>query len=320
MAAFVIGVVIGPVHIPVSEIIYYVAGKSVSSDTSSTNQLIISRIRLPRVLLGLLVGFALATCGSTMQGLFRNPLASPYILGVASGAAAGAAVVILLGLPPTLFLPLGAFLGGIAATSVVYRLAQAPGGKTSTYTLILAGVAIGALFSAITSFTIFLSSGSQKMSDVVFWIMGSLSRANWDHLYTLTPIVLIGSFVLIYFSRDLNALALGENTAFHLGLNPERTKRFLLVIATLVASSAVAFAGTIGFVGLITPHIMRLLIGPDHRYLLPASALGGAILLVVADVAARTVIAPAELPVGIITAFLGAPFFLYLLKTRKEIM
>ncbi|MCK4246330.1 iron chelate uptake ABC transporter family permease subunit, partial [Candidatus Bipolaricaulota bacterium] len=203
------------------------------------------------------------------------------------------------------------------AVGIVYQLARQRDRRTSVYTLILAGVAVGALFSAITSFLIFLSAGTDRMTDVVFWTMGGLGRANWTYLCVLAPIVAVGSLLLIAFSRDLNALAMGEEGAFHLGINPEKSKRLMLGVATLVTSSAVGFAGTIGFVGLIIPHIMRLIMGPDHRFLLPATAIAGAIFLVWADMVARTVVQPAELPVGIITAFLGAPFFLYLLKTRK---
>lgn len=311
------GVVVGPVHIPISDTLSYLIGRGASVNGSpSVSRLIISQIRLPRVLLGLLVGCALAISGGTMQGLFRNPLASPYVLGIASGASTGASLVILLNLRGALLLPLGAFIGGFLAAGIVYRLAQERSKKTSVYTLILAGVAVGALFSAVTSFTIFLHSGSEKVTDVIFWTMGGLGRANWAYVYVLTPIVVIGSILLIAFSRDLNALSLGEEEAFHLGIDPEMSKRIMLGVATLLTSSAVAFAGTIGFVGLIIPHIMRLIIGPDHRYLLPATAIAGAVFLVWADLAARTVASPAEMPVGIITAFLGAPFFLYLLKRK----
>ncbi len=175
---------------------------------------------------------------------------------------------------------------------------------------------MGAFFSAVTSFTIFLCSGSEKITDVIFWTMGGLGRANWAYLHVLTPVVALGSLISIAFSRDLNALSMGEEGAFHLGINPETSKRVVLVVATLLTSSAVAFAGTIGFVGLIIPHIMRLIIGPDYRFLLPATAIAGAIFLVLADMAARTVVSTAEMPVGVITAFLGAPFFLYLLKRK----
>lgn len=318
---FFAGIVIGPVHIPISDAFSYLTGRGISAGGSpSVFYVIISQIRLPRVLLGLLVGCALAISGGTMQGLFRNPLASPYVLGIASGASTGAALVILMNLHGVFFLPLGAFVGGSLAAGIVYRLAQERGKKTSVYTLILAGVAVGALFSAVTSFIIFLSSGTERMTDLIFWIMGGLVRANWTYVYVLFPIVTFGSLVLIAFSRDLNALAMGEEGAFHLGINPETSKRVMLSVATLLTSSVVAFAGTIGFVGLIIPHIMRLIMGPDHRFLLPATAIAGAIFLVWADMVARTVVRPAELPVGIITAFLGAPFFLYLLKTKKTRM
>lgn len=316
-ATLIGGVIVGPVAIPILDALAYFIGQGgVGDGPLSANQWIISQIRLPRVLLGLLVGCALAVSGGTMQGLFRNPLASPYVLGIASGASTGAALVILFDLRGVLFLPLGAFIGGLLAVAIVYRLAQEQGKRTSVYTLILAGVAVGALFAAVTSFVIFLHAGSDRVLDIIFWIMGGLGRVNWTYLHILTPIVGFGSLVLITFSRDLNALSMGEEGAFHLGIDPEMSKRIMLGTATLLTSSAVAFAGTIGFVGLIIPHIMRLIIGPDHRFLLPASALAGAIFLVWADMAARTLASPAEMPVGIITAFLGGPFFLYLLKRK----
>jgi len=313
VVALGVGVIVGAVRIPLSEVLSTLVGRG---DATSSHYLIISQIRLPRVLLGLLVGCALALSGGTMQGLFRNPLASPYVLGVASGASTGAAAVILLNLRGIFFLPLGAFIGGALVVGIVYCLAQGRRGRAGVYTLILAGVAVGALFSAVTSFIIYLSSGSERATDVIFWIMGGLGRANWPSLWVLTPIVLVCSLVILSLSRDLNALAMGEEGAFHLGIDPEKSKRLLLGVATLLTASAVAFSGTIGFVGLIIPHIMRLIVGPDHRFLLPAIALAGAIFLVWADAAARVVVSPAELPVGIITAFFGAPFFLYLLKTK----
>jgi iron complex transport system permease protein len=267
-------------------------------------------------LLGLLVGSALAVSGAAMQGLFRNPLASPYVLGIASGASTGAALAILFASGSVLILPLGAFVGATAAVLIVYGLARGRDRRTSIFTLILAGVAVGALFSAVTSFLIFLSSGGEKLSDVLFWIMGGLGRANWPSLAILTPIVAVGIAVVFTFARDLNALSLGEEGAHHVGVNPDTLYRWLLGTTTLLTAAAVAMAGTIGFIGLVIPHVMRLLVGPDHRRLLPVSALAGGCFLVWSDMAARTVFAPAELPVGVITAFLGAPFFLYLLKTR----
>jgi len=262
--------------------------------------LIIRQIRLPRVLLGFLVGLSLSLSGSVMQGLFRNPLASPYVLGVASGASAGAAAVIALGFSGPVALPLGAFLGGALAVVIVCRLARVEGGRSSDFGLILGGVALGAVFSAGTSFLIFLTAGDRRLSEILFWTMGGLGRASWRYLWVMFPIAFFGALFLWAAARELNALALGEEAAFHLGIDPERLKKAVLAAATL----------------LITPHVMRLLLGPDHRALLPATALAGGIFLVWADAAARTVMRPTELPLGIITALIGAPFFLYLLRTR----
>jgi iron complex transport system permease protein len=306
------GVGIGPVRIPFRNLVPLLLGQ----DQTSPHSVILREIRLPRVLLGLVTGYALALSGGTMQGLFRNPLASPYLLGIASGASAGAALVILTGAQKAFLLPLGAFAGGALAVWIVYRLSKEREGRTSTYTLLLAGVAVGALFSAVTSFLIFESAGSERMSEIIFWTMGGLTRGGWTALYILLPVVSVSSLVILLLARDLNALALGEEGAFHLGVPPERTKRLLLVSATLLTSATVAFAGTIGFVGLIVPHILRLVLGPDHRVLLPASGIAGGAFLILSDIAARTVLSPAELPVGVITAFLGGPFFLYLLKTK----
>ena len=283
---------------------------------SAVHRVIVRQIRLPRVLLAVLVGSALAVSGVAMQGLFRNPLASPYVLGIASGASTGAALAILFVTGSTLFLPLGAFIGATAAVLIVYGLARGPNRRTSIFTLILAGVAVGALFSAITSFLIFQSSRGEKLSDVLFWIMGGLGRADWTAVAILGPIVVVGVGAVFVSARDLNALSLGEEGAFHVGVNPDALCRWLLGVTTLLTAAAVAMAGTIGFIGLVVPHVMRLLVGPDHRRLIPVSALAGGCFLVWADLAARTVLAPAELPVGAITAFLGAPCFLYLLTTR----
>jgi len=309
------GIVVGPMRIPVHSAFASLFAAQ-SDSVSAVHRVIVRQIRLPRVLLGLLVGSALAVSGVAMQGLFRNPLASPYVLGIASGASAGAALAILFASGSALLLPLGAFVGAAAAVLIVYGLARGPNRRTSIFTLILAGVAVGALFSAVTSFLIFLSSGGERLSDVLFWIMGGLGRANWTAVTVLAPIAAVGIGAVLVSARDLNALSLGEEGAFHVGVNPDVLCRWLLGVTTLLTASAVAMAGTIGFVGLVIPHVMRLLVGPDHRRLIPVSALAGGCFLVWADVAARTVFAPAELPVGVITAFLGAPFFLYLLKTR----
>ena len=316
VASALVGIAIGPVLIPIQSILASLL-RYETGGLSAIQEVILWQIRLPRVLLGLLVGAGLAVSGVAMQGLFRNPLASPYILGVASGASTGAALAILLagGIAP--LLPVGAFVGAAIAVLVVYGLARPGNRTTEVFTLIMAGVAVGSFFSAITSFLIFLSSRGEKLSDVLFWIMGGLGRANWMVLAILSPVVLIGIGAIFCFARDLNALALGEETAQHVGVNPETLYRWLLVLTTLLTAASVALAGTIGFIGLAIPHIMRLLLGPDHRKLLPASALAGGCFLVWSDLLARTAFAPAELPVGVITAFFGAPFFLYLLKAKK---
>jgi len=321
LLAFVSAVALGPVAIPPIEIARIIGQKLglLSAEASRVHITIVGAIRLPRATAAALVGAALAVSGAVMQGLFRNPLASPYVLGLASGASAGAAFVIALGLQALwgwIALPLGAFAGGALAVMLVYAIARSAKGP-ATLTLILAGVALGALFAAITSLIVALSPEPLKMREIVFWLMGSLARARWELLPGLALVVGLGVLGLGLFARDLNVLSLGEEGARHLGIRPESLEKLLLLLVTLLTGTAVALAGTIGFVGLITPHALRLLLGPDHRVLLPAAALGGALFLMAADTAARTILAPIELPVGILTALCGAPFFLYLLLTRR---
>lgn len=320
VAALLIGVAVGPVSIPLVKSLEILLGLS----DGGVLERILLDVRLPRVLLGMLVGWVLAISGGVMQGVFRNPLADPYLLGIASGASAGAAATIALGLDRLPFaLPAGAFLGAWTVVFLVYRI----GGSASThygfrfdnYTLILTGIALAALFSAITSFFIYIAQ-NEDLRKIVFWLMGGLGAPRWPYVGPLLIIASLGTLALLFFSRELNALALGEPMARHLGVNPETLKKGLLLVVTLMTASAVAVAGTIGFVGLIVPHAMRLVVGPDHSRLLLASALAGAAFLVFCDTAARTVLAPAELPVGIITALWGAPFFLYLLRRSRRAM
>jgi len=311
---------LGPARISLPTSVRALFAPSSLDATAATQRLIVHEIRLPRILLACLIGTALAVAGTAMQGLFRNPLASPYVLGVASGASTGASLALVSGWRPIPFLPLAAFIGGLAAVSIAYGLSSRRDHRTSVFTLILGGVAIGALFSAVTSFLVFLSSSGERMTDIVFWIMGGLGRADWVAVPVVAAVVVPAAGAMFLLAPDLNALAMGEEAAFHLGVNAQRTKRWALLLATAAASASVAFAGTIGFIGLVIPHVMRLLIGPDHRALLPASALAGAIFLIWADVVARTAMRPVELPVGIVTAFLGAPFFLYLLRTRGRLL
>ncbi len=281
---------------------------------STVFETIILDLRLPRVLAALFVGCSLSVSGAVMQGIFRNPLATPYILGVASGGTAGASLFVMLGIRGPYLLPGGALLGSLLAVSTVYVISLDRSG-TSTYSLILAGVALSALFSAFTSFFIFMA-GPVQQKRILFWLMGGFGRASWDLLKVLFPVAVIGSSLVMLWSREMNSLALGEEVAFHLGIDPESMKKILLGLATLVTSVSVAVAGSIGFVGLIVPHIIRLIIGPDHRKLIPASALAGGSFLILADIGAKTALQPAEIPVGIITALVGGPFFLYLLRRK----
>ncbi len=252
-----------------------------------------------------------------MQGLFRNPLADPYLLGIASGATAGAAAVMALRLDMLpLALPFGAFFGGLLAVLIVYRLSRTSVGRLDNLTLILAGVALAALFSAVSSFLLFIAD-NEETRRIVFWVLGGLGSAQWAQVQTLLAIIGLGAVILSVMARDLNAFVLGEEMATHLGVDPDKLKKILLVTVTVMTAGAVAFAGTIGFVGLVVPHALRWIVGPDHRVLVLAAGLCGAILLIVCDTAARTVLQPVELPVGIITALLGAPFFLFLLKKHR---
>ncbi|WP_132058324.1 vitamin B12 ABC transporter permease BtuC [Halorussus amylolyticus] len=277
-----------------------------------TAETIVVTLRLPRIALGAVVGFALATAGVVMQGFFRNPMADPSIIGVSSGAAVGAVATIAIPFAIPFGLPTAAFLGAMVAAFGVYLLATEDG-RTPVATLLLAGVAVQTFLGAVVSFLL-LHSG-ESLREAVFWLMGHLHVASWDDVTFALPVAVLGFVVLFAYARDLNVLLLGEEDAHALGVEVERTKRLLLAVASVVTGAAVAVSGVIGFVGLVVPHVMRLLVGPDHRVLLPTSALAGAVFLVATDTVARS--GAAELPVGIVTAFLGAPFFLYLLRTRE---
>ncbi len=275
--------------------------------TEST-QTIVSGIRLPRILLGAVVGFALATAGTVFQGFFRNPMADPSIIGVSTGAATGAVAYVVTPLTVPYGLPAAAFVGGLVTGGAVYLIAT-EGGQTPVATLLLAGIAVQAFLGAVISYL--LLHAGESLERVVYWLMGHLHASTWWRVWIAAPPVIILFGVLLTYARDLNVLMLGEEHAHALGLDVTRTKQTLLAGASVVTAAAVAVSGVIGFVGLIVPHIMRLLVGPDHRILLPSSALAGASFLVITDTIARS--GAAELPVGIITAAIGAPFFLYLL-------
>jgi iron complex transport system permease protein len=291
---------------------------------TGSDALIILQVRLPRLLLGLLIGAALASSGALMQGLFRNPLADPGLVGVSAGAALAAAATITLGdaffvplIGPLPFgaLPIGAFFGGLLTTLALYVIATRSG-RTSIATMLLAGVAFGALSGAFMGMLAYLSDDRQ-LRDLSFWSLGSLSGATWTKVAAAAPLILPTLLATPFLARGLNALSLGEAEAFHLGVPVQRVKAVAILLVAVSVGASVACAGMIGFVGIVVPHVLRLIAGADHRMLLPASALLGASLLVVADTVARTAAAPAELPIGILTAAIGAPFFLWLLLRRK---
>jgi len=294
---------------------------------NARDHLIIYDIRLPRVVMGALVGAALAVSGAVMQGLFRNPLADPGLIGVSAGASLGAVAVIVLGatmLAPltallgVLSLPLAAFCGGLATTLVLYQVATRRG-QTSVATMLLAGIALAALAMAVTGVLIFLADDRQ-LRDLTFWGLGSLAGATWQKIGAVGPVIVLALATMPFLARGLNALALGEATAGHLGIPVQRLKYTAIVAVAAAVGASVAVSGGIGFVGIVVPHLLRLLIGPDNRYLLPASALLGGSLLLIADAVARTVVSPAELPIGIVTALAGAPFFLWILLRKRGLL
>lgn len=294
---------------------------------SVRDRIIINDVRLPRVVLGALVGASLAVSGAVMQGLFRNPLADPGLIGVSAGAGLAAVLIIVLGgtvLAPvtlamgTFSLPVAAFFGGLAATLVLYKVATRQG-RTSVATMLLAGIALAALAGAVTGILVFVADDRQ-LRDLTFWQLGSLAGATWLKISAVAPIMVLAMAATPFLARGLNALALGEATATHLGIPVQQLKYIAIVSVAASVGSSVAVSGGIGFVGIVVPHLLRLAMGPDNRYLLPASALLGASLLLLADAVARTIVAPAELPIGIVTAVAGAPFFLWILLRNRGVI
>ena len=292
------------------------------SDPTEQAELIVREIRLPRVLLAAVVGAILALSGAAMQGLFRNPLADPSLIGVTAGASLGAAIVIVVaGLNVSsefqlTLISTGAFAGGLLAVIVVYRLATSPNG-TSVATMLLAGIAITALAGALGGLLEFQAS-NDMLRRISLWKMGAIDSASYARLGLASGICLLLATTIPRFAHALDAMLLGESEARHLGIDTDKVKRLLVVLVALGVGVCVALAGTIAFVGLVVPHLVRLLIGPAHKGLLPASALAGALLLILADMISRTMLAPAEVPVGIITAILGVPFFIVLLRQRHQ--
>ena len=321
LAASLASLSMGPVNIPashVASIVLSMFGLDLSG-FGRTEQLVIEQIRLPRIVVGGLVGAALGVAGATMQGLFRNPMADPGIIGVSAGGAVGAVVAIATGMAGLFFLalPTFAFVGAIAATFLVYGIA-AVGGRFSMATLLLAGVAVNAFLGAIVSAIIIVLPDNEALREILFWLAGGLDSRSWEHVRISAPLIGGGLAVVLLMSRDLNLLMLGDDEARSMGVRVGVARPVLLAAAALATGAAVAVSGTIAFVGLVTPHVLRLLLGPDHRVLVPMSAAGGAVFVIIADTVSRTIIQPAEFRVGVLTAFVGAPFFIFLLIKNKR--
>jgi len=325
VAAFLAALALGPVPVTPGQVLAILLrplGIELPWAFGERERAVLLAIRLPRALLAVLTGAGLAVAGAALQALFRNPLADPALIGVSGGAALAAAGAIVLGgtlwgaAPPALALPLCAFAGALLATLIVWRLAQSHG-RTQVGVLLLAGLALNALTGAGTGLLTQVATDSQLRS-LTFWSLGGLGGARWDVVLGVLPFIVLAVAALLRLAGPLNALLLGEAEAGHLGLDVRRLTRGIVVCSALAAGAGVAVAGTIGFVGLLAPHLVRLLLGPDHRALLPGSALLGAALLLLADLLARTLAAPADLPLGIVTALLGAPVFLALLVRHGE--
>lgn len=301
---------LGTADIPFSALCRTLLGES----TGGTTELIVFKVRLPRVLLAGLVGFALSLGGAVFQALLRNPLAEPFILGVSSGAALGAIIGIMLGFSFQLGIPVFSFAGALVTILLVLLLGRRRMGMESS-TILLTGVIINAFFTAVIMFFVSTSTDS-RLHTMLFWLYGDLSQSHFGQSAIIAPVVILAAVVLFGFSRDLNLMTLGDEPASHMGVDVERTKMLCFLLVSLMIGLVVSLSGLIGFIGLIVPHLARMMFGPDHRLLVPVSALGGAILLIVCDTFARWVVSPSELPVGVVTAFLGAPFFVILLRTR----
>ncbi len=294
-------------------------GSSFNLETTTLEQLIVLTIRLPRILLSVFVGGALAAAGVVFQGLFHNPMAEPYVMGVSSGAALGATIAFVLDWDITVLglssVPVMAFIGGLTTTFLVVNLGRVGRKVPLTYVL-LAGIAVGSFMSAITS--LLMVFNREEMQQVVFWLMGGFSGRGWAHIQAALPYMILGLVVICFHLQELNIISLGDEKAHQLGVDVDRVQARLMAAASLVAASAVSVSGIIGFVGLIIPHVVRLLIGPDHRFVFPTAILAGGLFLLLADTLARTLLSPMEIPVGVITSLAGAPFFLYLLHRSKH--
>ncbi len=283
------------------------------------SRIIILNLRLPRILLAALVGAGLAVTGAAFQGIFKNPLAEPYVLGISSGAALGGALTMAFGVENIIFgfgiVTVNAFIGAVGTALLVYNIARV-GHRISTITLLLTGTAVNILLTSLIS--LIMTFKREQIERIVMWTMGSVATADWNKLVTVLPVALGAMTVINIFAKDLNMILLGDDTAKSLGVEVEKVKKYLLFTAALIVAMVVSVSGAIGFVGLIVPHMIRLVFGPDHRVVIPFSALGGAILLILCDTIARTIVPPNEIPVGVITSICGVPFFLALIYQNKK--
>ena len=321
--ALLLAASLGAVSVPIGDIagitLKRAFGISFGGPWDETKQAIVWELRLPRVLGAAIVGAALATAGVLFQGLLRNPMADPYLIGTSGGAGLAATLALLIpastGLLGFTVVPVAAFAGALLAVLLVYQIARV-GARTPITTLLLAGFAASSMMAAAMSFLMLMNQNT--LQRVVLWTMGGVSASGWDTLKVVVPLILAGALAAFALTGDLNAFLLGEEQAAALGVSVERKKFLVLTIGALLTGAAVAISGLVGFVGLIVPHVVRLVLGPDHRILLPASFLSGAIFLVLADLVARMLLAPSELPLGVVTALIGAPFFIYLLRRTKR--
>ena len=320
LAGILLSFGVGPLKVAPVDVLQAIGvqmGLVAPGDLSTRDISVVWNLRIPRALLGAMVGASLALAGASLQGLFGNPLADPGIVGVTQGASLGAVSAIVLGASALGYwtIPVAAFLGGAVATTLIYLLAR-PGRGEGTATLLLVGIAIGAACSAAIGLLTYVAD-SAELQSLVFWQMGSLARVGWSDVAAAAPVFAVGVGALLTMATPLDMLALGERQARHIGLDVRSARLRLITFSALLVGSAVAFAGSIGFVGLVVPHVVRLIVGPGHRLLLPLSALLGALLVVLADTAARTLDPPSEIPLGLFTAAIGAPFFLWLVLRRK---
>ncbi|NLV78735.1 MAG: iron ABC transporter permease [Rhodococcus sp.] len=321
LAAMLVGILVGPAGLTPRAVLLDIADRlplvDVDSGLTSRQQAILWNIRMPRVVLGVLVGAMLAIAGAAYQGVFRNPLADPYLLGVSSGAGLGATVAIVVGGAAGFAgVPVAAFAGGLLAVGATYALGRSVGGGRTEIVIILAGVAVAAFANAIQTF--FMQMHDDTLRQVYSWMLGRLSTDGWTDVRTVLPYVVVSVVIIALHRRTLDVMAVGDVEAASLGIDPARVRLLLVFVATLGTAAVVAASGLIGFVGIVVPHAVRLIVGPGHRMLLPLSLLTGAAFLVLADVLARTVMAPAELPIGVVTAAIGAPFFLVVLRRSRS--